>query len=156
MSKINKKQKSGFTLIELLVVVAIIGILSSVVLASLNSARTKGQDAARMADVKSLKTALELYYNTYNTYPQLVGFGNGATYLDDTTLKAALVPTYIGSMPSLLINDWDQYYGLDTSGGTNQYGLYIYTATSGWCKTGVSTGNMATNGWWGSPPVCNF
>lgn len=61
----------GFTLIELLVVVAIIGILSSIVLASLNSARKKGRDARRVADIKQLQLALELYYdaNTATGYP---------------------------------------------------------------------------------------
>lgn len=145
----------GFTLIELLVVIAIIGILSSVVLASLNTARTKGQDATRISNVKSLETALELYYNDYNTYPQSP-VGNGDVLLTDPTLNAALVPTYIGSMPALLIDDGDHYYGVGNSGGTKQYGLFIYRATGGWCKTGIASGNMATNGWWGYPPVCNF
>lgn len=66
----NHKQR-GFTLIELLVVIAIIGILSSVVLASLNSARQKSRDARRIADIKQLQTALELYYDAQSTpgYP---------------------------------------------------------------------------------------
>ncbi len=53
--------KRGFTLIELLVVIAIIGILSSVVLASLNTARLKARDARRISDIKNLQLALELY-----------------------------------------------------------------------------------------------
>ncbi|MEI8062249.1 MAG: type II secretion system protein [bacterium] len=54
------KQK-GFTLIELLVVIAIIGILSSVVLASLTTARTKGQDAAVQQQLASMRAQAELY-----------------------------------------------------------------------------------------------
>lgn len=62
-------RKKGFTLIELLVVIAIIGILSSVVLASLNSARTKSRDAKRISDIKQLQLALELYFDSNNAYP---------------------------------------------------------------------------------------
>jgi prepilin-type N-terminal cleavage/methylation domain-containing protein len=63
-----KNYKKGFTLIELLVVIAIIGILSAVVLTSLNTARTKGKDAAVKADVQGLRTAAEIYYDTYKGY----------------------------------------------------------------------------------------
>jgi len=61
--------RRGFTLIELLVVISIIGILSSVVLASLNSARAKSRDARRVADLSQIRLALELYFDSARTYP---------------------------------------------------------------------------------------
>ena len=54
------KFKRGFTLIELLVVIAIIGILSSVVLASLNSARSKARDAQRVANMREVSKIMNL------------------------------------------------------------------------------------------------
>ncbi|TSA43766.1 type II secretion system protein [bacterium] len=58
----------GFTLIELLVVIAIIGILSAVVLASLNTARTKGNDAAIQSDITGIRTQAAIYNSTNNNY----------------------------------------------------------------------------------------
>lgn len=65
----NKRGNRGFTLIELLVVISIIGVLSSVVLASLNSARSKARDASRLTALRSIRTALEFYYDKYGYYP---------------------------------------------------------------------------------------
>lgn len=86
----QKNTNRGFTLIELLVVIAIIGILSSVVLASLNSARQKGRDARRISDIKQLQLALELNYDSAQTYPlatsTLVTAGYISTLPNDPSL----------------------------------------------------------------------
>lgn len=65
----KQKLSKGFTLIELLVVISIIGILATLVLANLNSARQRGRDAQRKSDLRSIQEALQLYYNDFNKYP---------------------------------------------------------------------------------------
>lgn len=76
----------GFTLIELLVVIAIIGILSSVVLASLNSAKLKARDAKRISEVKQMQTAAELYLNACGVYPATLTLAEATGCPSGTTL----------------------------------------------------------------------
>ncbi len=70
-----KSAKKGFTLIELLVVIAIIGILSAVVLASMNATRGKARYARILEDMKSIETAVRLAYDTNKVYPDDVLWG---------------------------------------------------------------------------------
>ncbi|HEY4522324.1 MAG TPA: prepilin-type N-terminal cleavage/methylation domain-containing protein [Candidatus Paceibacterota bacterium] len=99
------KSDKGFTLIELLVVIAIIGVLSSVVLASLNSARQKGRDARRVSDIKQLQLALELYHDANAKYPNLLNATN------------IVNPGYIATIPTdPTTGDPYEYAGLRSSG----------------------------------------
>lgn len=96
----NNFKKAGFTLIELLVVVAIIGLLSSIVLASLNSARAKARDARRKEDLIQIRNAIALYQNDNNSLPVYTGW---CTYVSNTTypeFKNAVYPAYIKSLSS--------------------------------------------------------
>lgn len=63
------QKNRGFTLIELLVVISIIGLLTTIVSVSLNSARAKARDARRLQDFHSIVTALDMFYNQYGQYP---------------------------------------------------------------------------------------
>lgn len=80
-------KKQGFTLIELLVVIAIIGILSSVVLASLNTARQKGKDAAAMAELGSLRIEAELQSDG-NGYDDVCTIGRIKAIFDSAVGKS--------------------------------------------------------------------
>ncbi|MGB2580529.1 MAG: type II secretion system protein [Minisyncoccia bacterium] len=101
--------KKGFTLIELLVVIAIIGVLSSVVLSSLNSARQKARDAQRVSNLTQIRTALEMYYHDNGSYPGSITLGvlntrsecpgyNGTNPPNDVI--PGLIPTYLPSFPA--------------------------------------------------------
>ncbi len=148
------KSKKGFTLIELLVVIAIIGILASVVLASLNSARKKSRDARRVADIKQLQLALELEFDSARAYPAalatLATNGRipvipkdplGADYVYElcgttfyqlgTSLEEGTNPAIASSIiakPSACATTWLYKTGTCVLGGTLQ-GTFCYAVT---------------------------
>lgn len=69
----NQKTHYGFTLIELIIVIAIIGIMAGLLLPNFMAARTRARDGALKADLKNLKTALQLYYTDYQQFPLSAG-----------------------------------------------------------------------------------
>lgn len=101
--------KKGFTLIELLVVIAIIGLLSTLAVVALGSAREKARDSKRLSDLKQVQTALELYYTDQGSYPTAVAAvtlgstnfaclnANGFGASGCTSAYMGLVPTDPGS-----------------------------------------------------------
>ncbi len=85
--------KKGFTLIELLVVIAIIGVLSSVVLASVNSARTKGSDTKVRSQLALLRGPAEFYYNANNFSFSVAANCASGMFADATSLMSTYTNT---------------------------------------------------------------
>ena len=124
----TKSRGGGFTLIELLVVIAIIGLLASVVMASLNSARGKARNARRLSDVKQLQTALEFYYDQFGRYPDSDFAGCGGW---DTPGNGSFIAPLVsgGFLPSIISDP-------QTNDSCGNYRYYRYSP--GDCSTNPS------------------
>jgi len=102
----NLKFNNGFTLLELLIVIIIIGLLALVIVPNLLSGPARARDSQRKADMRTIKTALESYYNDNNSYPtSLQVLTEGTTpYLKtlptDPKTKQVYVYTTTGNPPS--------------------------------------------------------
>jgi len=91
------KKHKGFTLIELLVVVVLISILSGVILSviNVNGIRQKTRDAQRVADLKKIQTALELYFSDNRAYI----VSSGWNYVS-ANLASLVTGGYISTLPT--------------------------------------------------------
>ncbi len=150
------RARSGFTLIELLVVIAIIGILSAVVLASLNTARMGARDAKRKSDLLQISKALEVYYLATGQYPgetscdsSLGSSGGACTALTGTDwdpasfIHAALVPTYIPDLPVDPVNNTTYYYTYEPQVSGADYCLRVNLERGGLYR--LKNGDTAIN-----------
>lgn len=131
--------KRGFTLIELLVVIAIIGILSSVVLASLNTARNKGSDAAIKANLANVRAQAELVYDSAGNYDTVCG-ANSQT--QDTKIASFITAVNSASGGTAVC-------GKPASGSASAWAISSPLKTSGnWCvdSTGASKSEASAIG----------
>lgn len=103
------RYKKGFTLLELLVVIAVIGIFSAIVIASLNNIRSKSRDARRKSDFRQIATALEMYYDQYGGYPATGSIDAFGRY-SETGRKGGYFANTNPNYDNRSLNDWNSLF----------------------------------------------
>lgn len=122
ITKLNTIYRRGFTLIELLVVIAIIGILSSIVLISLNSARNKARDVRVVAELRQLKTQFEsdnlgsyADLQVHDTYSNVAVINSNAPGINEISQLLVDLATPSGNTP------------ITNIGGTDNVDIFVHT-----------------------------
>ncbi|MBU6388700.1 type II secretion system GspH family protein [Patescibacteria group bacterium] len=139
-----KHRSQGFTLIELLVVIAIIGVLSAVVLASLNTARSKGNDAAIQSDLSTIQTEAEIYYGGTggNSYGTAGTSCTNGVFSDATIAKAIAGAKTANGGNSLVCNNSTTAYAVSSNLSSNSSRYWCVDSTGG---SSNSTTALGTN-----------
>jgi type II secretion system protein G len=160
-------ERRAFTLVELLVVIAVIGLLTTIAVVALGTARARGRDARRVADLKQVRSALEMYYLDNNAYPTCGQTCD--TYCDCTTTgwggsftAMEIASNYMGKIPTDPLAGGQTYgyfyargyrpTGNCTFEGTNNPYTYIIatnlenpTSVSGSCPGGFGAWGRTLN-----------
>ncbi len=124
----------GFTLVELLIVIAIIGILSTLLMANFIGIRQRARDAQRKSDVRQIQSALELYRADNGSYPAPAGSNGLTTNCPNPAAFTANGTTYMAQIPC------------DPLGASFYHsGNYFYKLTTGGYELGTCLENIADN-----------
>lgn len=125
---LNFRKRAAFTLIELLVTIAVVAVLSGVGINSFIGAQKTGRDGKRMADLETIRSALEIYRSDTGKY--VVSLGG-----KPNLVLSALSPNYIQTIPVDQLASYKYYY----SGTATGYTLCAYlerTAPANLCGAG--------------------
>lgn len=124
---INKIKNKGFTLIELLAVIAIIGLLSSVVMASLNSARAKARDSLRISQMIELQKAIESYIASNGNPPVCNISKNNSNVWCGGENSSVSNPLFIAALQPLVDGGFISRIPTDPTEGINHMNYEYYT-----------------------------
>lgn len=142
----SKSSRTGFTLIELLIVIAIIGLLATLSVIALSNARTKANDAIKIADLKAISTALQLLYDKTGKLP--LNYGGGGA--------CSPTPEYDQSMQELVTAGFLKKIPRPPANFTAANGYCYYNYGSGNNIGGLVVTNLQTPpaSSTGEPPSC--
>jgi prepilin-type N-terminal cleavage/methylation domain-containing protein len=152
-----KQAQRGFTLIELLVVIAIIGLLSSIILASLNSARAKGADASIKSNLKNLQTQAELFYDSNsNTYTGICADATIVAAITNASTAAGITGGQISVLATAGTNNTAICH-VDATGQNYAVDVPLKTSSANsWCVDNTGASKQITAGYLGASDVtCN-